>query len=71
MSKQPRRYTLDKDVADVLEEYKKENRDQLIISGVTDDSGIVKKLVLEALKPWLDKHSELKDKYLLKLASQE
>ncbi len=64
--KKQSRYTLDREVADILEEYKKEKRDELIENGATDDSDVIKKLVLEALGPWLHKHPELKDKYLLK-----
>jgi GrpB-like predicted nucleotidyltransferase (UPF0157 family) len=61
-----KRYTLTKDVAAVLEEYKKEKREELLIEGVTDDTGLVKKLVLTALNDWLKEHPDIRDKYLLK-----
>jgi hypothetical protein len=61
-----KRCTITKDVAAVLEEYKKENRDVLLLEGITDDTGLVKKLVLTALNDWLKEHPDIRDKYLLK-----
>jgi hypothetical protein len=66
ISNQPRRFTISKDVAEILDEYKREKRDELIKNGIIDDTGVVQHLVLVALSPWLDKHPDLKEKYLLK-----
>ena len=49
----------------LLEEYKKEHKMELIEQGITDDAELVRKLILVALKPWLEQRPDLIDKYLL------
>jgi GrpB-like predicted nucleotidyltransferase (UPF0157 family) len=61
-----KRVTLTKDVVAVVEVYKKEKRDELLLEGITNDTDLVKKFVLTALKDWLKEHPEVRDKYLLK-----
>jgi GrpB-like predicted nucleotidyltransferase (UPF0157 family) len=61
-----KRVTITKEVAAILEDYKKEKRDELLLEGVTDDTGLIKKLVLTGLTDWLKAHPDIRDKYLLK-----
>jgi hypothetical protein len=60
------RWTIPKELVPIIEEYKKERKEELILEGVTTDYDVVKQLVLKGLAQWLDKHPDLRDKYLLK-----